>query len=116
MVFNDLLMAVDHGQMSVLCLLDLSAAFDTVNHDLLLQGLERQFGVWQSVPAGPFIFVRQDIPRCVRRSDVVHCLCSVHGSLPQGSVLVPLFFILYTVRGGSCRPGCSVQRISSCSC
>ena len=44
-VFSDQLVAVDRGQMSALCLLDLSSAFDTVDHDLLLQRLDRQFGL-----------------------------------------------------------------------
>ena len=33
-IFNDLLLAADLGQVSALCLLDLTSAFDTVDHRL----------------------------------------------------------------------------------
>ena len=44
-VCNDLLLAADQGDVSALCLLDLTAAFDTVDHDLMMLRLERQFGL-----------------------------------------------------------------------
>ena len=44
-VQNDLLRAVDNKQGVVLVLLDLSAAFDTIDHNILLCRLEEKLGV-----------------------------------------------------------------------
>jgi len=95
-VFSDLLVAADNGQMSALCVLDLTAAFDTVDHDLLLLWLERQFGLRGIVLAWLRSYLSGRTFRVVYgcTSFVVYIVCSV----PQGSVLGPLLFIvgLYT--------------------
>jgi len=44
-----MLVAADGGQMSGLCLLDLTAAFDIVDHILLLDRLQRQFALRDNV-------------------------------------------------------------------
>ena len=48
-VVNDLLLTMDKGKLSVLVLLDLSAAFDTIDHDILLYRLQHVFGIQGSV-------------------------------------------------------------------
>ena len=44
-VTNDIMLSLDKGENVFLVLLDLSAAFDTVNHSLLLLRLQKSFGI-----------------------------------------------------------------------
>ena len=44
-VYNDIAMSIDNQKSVVLVLLDLSAAFDTVDHSLLLARLSTRFGI-----------------------------------------------------------------------
>ena len=44
-LMNDVLRALDNSDVSLLTLLDLTAAFDTIDHNILLQRLERLYGI-----------------------------------------------------------------------
>jgi len=50
LVLADILPAVDGGDLAVLSLLDLSAAFDTVDHETLLQRMKKSYGLGGRVP------------------------------------------------------------------
>ena len=43
-IFNDLLLTVDSGSSAALLLLDLTAAFDTVDHQIILSGEQFPLG------------------------------------------------------------------------
>jgi len=94
-VFNELLQAADEGDVSAYCLLDLTAAFDTVDHDLMLLKLERQFGLRGIVLKWFQSYLCDRIFQVVYNSSTsytVHVMCSV----PRGLVLSPWLFIMYT--------------------
>ena len=80
----------------VLLLLDLSAAFDTVDHGLLLKTLETNLGIkgqclqWLT----SYIKHRQ---QCVSIGGFQSTSHTITCGLPQGSVLGPLLFTTYTL-------------------
>ena len=44
-MITDVLQAADRGEVTLLCMLDLFAVFDTVDHEILLDRLRRSYGV-----------------------------------------------------------------------
>ena len=78
-----------------LCLLDLTAEFDTVDHELLLARLERTFGVRSRVLAWFKSYVTGRT-YCVIYAGASSSIKQVICSAPHGSVLGPLLFLLYT--------------------
>ena len=99
--------AIDQRKVVCLVLLDLSVAFDTVNHDHLLNCLNYRFGVvgtaltwFKDYLKGHTQRVALDGIHGQIQSDSVTLKCGV----PQGSVLGPILFTLYiSSLGDICR-------------
>ena len=94
-VLSEILTAVDRGDVAALILLDLSAAFDTVDHDILLRRLQYSYGVNRSANRWfrSYLYGRtQNVRLGSITSSIIHLICCV----PQGSVLGPILFVLYT--------------------
>ena len=92
---NDILLSMNDQRLTLPVLLDLSAAFDTVDHGILLEWLHLQFGLSGQVRDWFASYLEN------RRQSV-----SINGGssqqfqlkfgLPQGSCLGPLLFVLYS--------------------
>ena len=83
------MLALDDGKLSVSTLLDLSATFDSIDHNILLHRLEHAFGIRGTALS----WIRSHLSDRVQtvvvnglKSEPFHLLCGV----PQGSVLGPI--------------------------
>ena len=93
-VLNDAVLALDRQHDVVLVLLDLSAAFDTIDHDILLQRLRTRFGVGGQAINWIESFMKGRTQRVSIRS-MVSKDHPLEFGVPQGSVLGPVLFSLY---------------------
>ena len=94
-VHNDILCSLDQNKSVILLLLDLSAAFDTVDHAILISRLSNRFGVKGTALAWfkSYLTSRQQF---VNVEGGMSSRRSLLRGVPHRSVLGPLLYRVYT--------------------
>ena len=94
-ITKDILLSLDRGDKVFLLLLDPSAAFDTVNHSLRLSRLENSLGTTGTVLQW-FHSHLTGRAQFVEINDTKSSVRDLTVGVPQGSVLGPILYLLYT--------------------
>jgi len=94
-VMNDIIRSIDDGKVVPLVLIDLTAAFDTVDHEILLEVLQNRFSI-NDIPLSWFHSYLTDRTLSIIINGLQSVCSAVVCSVSQGSVLGAIEFICYT--------------------
>ncbi len=75
-ITNDLLLASDQGCISLLVLLDLSAGFDTIDHDILIDRLQNYTGIQGQALRWFRSYLSDSVPLCLFKRGVISIITS----------------------------------------
>jgi hypothetical protein len=95
-VMNDLLISVDKGHGVILVMLDLSAAFDTVDHDILIDRLCKHIGITGKASDWLRSYLTERFQSIHLNGHSSQRMLLLFG-VPQGSVLGPILFSVYQI-------------------
>ena len=93
-VVNDILHNMNRQHVTLLLLLDLSSAFDTLNHDIMIR-LEMSFGIIGTALQWLRLYLSGRSQHVIVNGEQSESLNLPFG-VPQGSCLGPLLFTLYS--------------------
>lgn len=94
-VHNNIARSIDNRRYVILVLLDLSAAFDTVDPRLLCSRLSIRFGICDMALDWIYSYL-SDRTQFVKVNDGISDVQNLVYGVPQGSVLGPMLYSLYT--------------------
>ena len=93
-VANDILLNMNSQRVTLLVLLDLSAAFDTMDHAILLKRLTIDFGIGGKALEW-FSSYLSGCSQRVLSEGATSDSFDLHFGVPRGSCLGPLLFVVY---------------------
>ena len=92
-LINEIILGLENKQYCTVLFMDIEKAFDKTNHESLLQTIRKQFSkqIYQLIKS--YLSSRTFV---IKIKDTYSEVKDIKAGVPQGSVLGPILYILYT--------------------